>query len=63
MDETGIEKRGLDPLRPGLDRVSKIKSKAELTAEVAWLHQHGADAFFEFHVSPDPTSQPCISPS
>ncbi len=54
MDEAGIEKRGLDPIRPGLDRISKLKSKLELTAEIAWLHQRGADALFEFHVSPDP---------
>ena len=55
MDEAGIEKRGLDPLRPGLDRIAKIKSKQELTADVAWLHQHGTEAFFSFHVSPDLT--------
>ncbi|MGA7415617.1 MAG: M13 family metallopeptidase N-terminal domain-containing protein, partial [Bryobacteraceae bacterium] len=55
LDETGIEKRGLDPLRPGLDRIAKIKSKAELTTDIAWLHQHGTEALFAFHVAPDMT--------
>ncbi len=53
MDEAGIEKRGLDPLRSGLDRIAKIKSKSELTAGIAWLHQHRAEPLFAFHVSPD----------
>src|SRR5271157_2305954 len=46
MDEAGIEKRGLDPLRPGLERIAKIKSKPELSAEIAWLHQYGSEALF-----------------
>ena len=55
IDKAGIEKRGLDPLRPGLDRIARIKSKQKLTADIAWLHQHGTEAFFSFHVSPDLT--------
>jgi putative endopeptidase len=62
MDEAVIEKRGLDPLRPGLDRIARIKSKPELTAGIAWLHQHGAEPFFAFHVSPDLTKSTTYLP-
>jgi putative endopeptidase len=38
MDESGIEAAGLKPLRPELDRVAGIKSKKEITLEIAHLH-------------------------
>src|SRR3979490_1081090 len=38
MDETGIEAAGLKPLQPELDRIAALKSKKELTLEVARLH-------------------------
>jgi endothelin-converting enzyme/putative endopeptidase len=39
MDESGIEAAGLKPLRPELDQVNSIKSKKEITLEIAHLHQ------------------------
>src|SRR3981081_362793 len=39
MDESGIEAAGLKPLQPELDRIAALKSKKELTLEVAHL-QH-----------------------
>src|SRR6195256_342715 len=39
MDEGGIEAAGLKPMQPELDRISALKSKKEITAEVAHL-QH-----------------------
>jgi len=39
MDESGIESAGLKPLTPELARISALKSKKELTAEIAHL-QH-----------------------
>ncbi|HLZ43192.1 MAG TPA: M13 family metallopeptidase [Candidatus Sulfotelmatobacter sp.] len=39
MDENGIEATGLKPLTPELDRISALKSKKEITLELAHL-QH-----------------------
>ncbi len=39
MDESGIESAGLKPLQPALDRIASIKSKKEITLEIARLHQ------------------------
>ena len=38
MDESGIEATGLKPLQPELDRVAALKSKKDITLEIAHLH-------------------------
>ncbi len=38
MDESGIEAAGLKPLQPELQRVAALKSKKEITLEIAHLH-------------------------
>ena len=38
MDESGIEAAGLKPLQAELDRIAALKSKKEITLEVARLH-------------------------
>src|SRR5580700_8303652 len=38
MDESGIEAAGLKPLQPELDRIAALKSKKEITLEIAHLH-------------------------
>ena len=38
MDESGIESAGMKPLQPELVRIAALKSKKDLTAEVARLH-------------------------
>jgi putative endopeptidase len=38
MDESGIEAAGLKPLQMELDRIAALKSKKELTLEVAHIH-------------------------
>jgi putative endopeptidase len=38
MDESGIEAAGAKPLQPELDRIAGLKSKKELTLEIAHLH-------------------------
>ena len=53
MDETAIEKKGLDPLRPELDRIAGLQSKAELPEYLAHAHRIGGNAFFEFSSQPD----------
>ncbi len=39
MDESGIEAAGLKPLQPELNRIAALKSKQEITLEIAHLHQ------------------------
>ncbi len=41
MDEPGIEARGLEPLRPELERIAAIRSKKALPAAIARLHAQG----------------------
>ena len=38
MDENGIEAAGLKPLQPELERIDGLKSKTEITLEIAHLH-------------------------
>lgn len=46
MDTAAIDKRGLTPLLPELDRIVALKSPAELPALLAHLHAIGVNAFF-----------------
>ena len=39
MDESGIEREGLKPLQPQLERIAALKSKTEITLEIAHLHR------------------------
>jgi endothelin-converting enzyme/putative endopeptidase len=46
MDTAAIDKQGLKPLQPELDRIAAVKSAAELPALIAHLHTIGVNAFF-----------------
>jgi putative endopeptidase len=48
MDEAAIEKKGLVPLQPELDRIAAIKSKADLAPAVAELQLKDVDALFSY---------------
>src|SRR5579872_1240990 len=48
MDEPTIEKKGITPLRPEMDRIAAIKSRKELIAQVAHLHSNAVQALFSF---------------
>jgi len=52
MDEEAIEKKGLGPLEPELERIRQVSSKAELPELVAHLHRLGVNAFFRFGPMP-----------
>ena len=45
-DEKTIETKGLEPLRPELDRIAAMKNREDLAKEVAHLHDLGSDALF-----------------
>ncbi len=49
LDEKAIESNGLKPMRAELGRIDGINSANDLAAEVARLHQLGADAIFNFY--------------
>ena len=46
MDTATVNKLGLTPLQPELDRITALQSAAELPALVAHLHLIGVNAFF-----------------
>ncbi len=48
MDEKAIDKKGVAPLKPELDRIAAIPDKAALVNEVIRLHTAGVNALFDF---------------
>jgi putative endopeptidase len=54
MDSLAIEKRGFDPIKPALERVSKISDLNGVISEVVFERTHGeGDPLFRFGVSQD----------
>ncbi len=53
MDEAAIEGKGAAALKPRLDRIAAIKTKAEMAAELARLHNSGVQGLFRFGATPD----------
>jgi len=53
MDEQTIEKLGTQPLKPEMDRIDAIASKAGILNALVRLHLLGVDAMFRFGSSPD----------
>jgi len=53
MDTAAVNKLGLKPLQPELDRIAALKSASELPALLAHLHAIGVNAFFSLGSSQD----------
>jgi putative endopeptidase len=53
MDETSINKKGLQPLQAEIDRIRAMKNTRDLSAEVARLHKMGVDVLFNFSSGQD----------
>ena len=53
MDEAAIEAKGIAALKPELDRIAGLGSKARLPSALAHLHEGGVDAAFRFGSVPD----------
>jgi len=53
MDEAAIEKQGIAPLKPELDRLAALRTKEDLPAFLAYLHVSGPNAFFGIGAEPD----------
>ncbi len=53
MDEAAIEKKGLAPLKPELDRIAALKSKRDLAPVLARAQADGVSSLFRFGAQPD----------
>jgi putative endopeptidase len=53
MNEAAIERKGVSPLEPLIDRIAALMSRDQLTAEISRLHQQGIRAFFGLRAEPD----------
>jgi putative endopeptidase len=53
MDESGIAAKGLAPLKEDFDRISALRSAADLPPVVAALHRKGVSVLFGFGSTPD----------
>ncbi|HUB79066.1 MAG TPA: M13 family metallopeptidase [Bryobacteraceae bacterium] len=48
MDTPTIEKKGLAPLKPELERIDAMESRADIVAELIRLHRMGVPVVFQF---------------
>src|SRR5215472_5998717 len=53
MDEATIEKKGITPLAPELEKINAATSKADLIKVIAYMHRNGTPALFAFYPQPD----------
>ncbi|HEU4413612.1 MAG TPA: M13 family metallopeptidase [Candidatus Angelobacter sp.] len=53
MDETAVNAKGTEPLKPRLDRIAAISNKDQLLETIAYLHSIGVPVLFGFNSSPD----------
>lgn len=53
VDEAAIEKAGLTPLKPDLDRIADVRDKAGLADVLARIQRQGGRAMFLFESGPD----------
>jgi putative endopeptidase len=53
MDENAINKKGLEPLKPDLDRINNVKSKQDLENVVIDLHKEGTPGLFDYSSQQD----------
>ncbi|HUK47007.1 MAG TPA: M13 family metallopeptidase [Terriglobales bacterium] len=53
MDEKAADAKGLEPLKPELDRIAAVKNKQELIDVIAHVQQIGPSPLFNFYSQPD----------
>ncbi len=53
MDETGIDRKGVEPIKPALDNIKALDSKEQLAGELAKLKLIGVNGVFTFEATPD----------
>ncbi len=53
MDESAVNTKGLEPLKPELDRIAAATDKSALIDVLAHVHTVGAGSLFSFYSAPD----------
>jgi endothelin-converting enzyme/putative endopeptidase len=53
MDEKAADAKGLEPLKPELDRIAAVKDKGALIDAIAHVHLIGPNPLFNFYSQPD----------
>ena len=53
MEENAVNEKGLDPLKPELDRIAAVKDKQTLIDAIARVHMIGPNPLFNFYSQPD----------
>jgi predicted metalloendopeptidase len=53
MDENTVNAKGIEPLKPELDRIAAVKDKQELIDAIAHVQMIGPNPLFRFYSSPD----------
>src|ERR1019366_2654837 len=53
MDETGIDAKGIAPLKPMMDRIAALQNKSQLPGLIGELHNNGVRVLFDFGSEPD----------
>ncbi len=53
MDTMTIEKNGIEPLRPELNKIAAVKTKQDVMAQAAGMHAYGVNVFFDEGVEQD----------
>jgi putative endopeptidase len=53
MDEKAVNQKGLDPLKPELDKIAAANDKQALIDAIARVHMIGPNPLFNFYSSPD----------
>lgn len=53
MDEKAVNEKGLDPLKPELDRIAAVQNKETLIDAVAQVHLIGPNPLFDFYSASD----------
>ena len=54
MDTNTIEKNGITPLRPELERIAALKTREDIMSQAVRMHGYGVDVFFSEGVAQDP---------
>lgn len=54
MDSAGVEKSGIEPLKPELAKIAAVKTPAEVMSQAAHMHAFASDVFFGEGVEQDP---------
>jgi putative endopeptidase len=53
MEETAVNQKGLEPLKPELERIAAVKDKQTLIDAIARVHMIGPNPLFNFYSQPD----------